>query len=106
MINERTPSYVGTVVNDQDGLDKIKLVRTTVSKVNKQLRESGVTAYRYTVVARGRLGRGNLNADLYRRGTPDRAPGVLHRWSSQTIRPEHSVRFDVYVSKRRDYSYS
>jgi len=97
MIKERTNTYVGTVVNDQDGLDKIKLVRTTVSKVNKQLRQSGVTEYRYTVVARGRLGKGNPNADLYRRG------GSLYQWSGQTIRPEHSVRFDVYVSKRRDY---
>ena len=46
---------------------------------------------------RGRLGKNNPNAHLYRRG------GKLHTWTSQDIRPEHSLRFDIYVSSRRDY---
>jgi hypothetical protein len=46
-------------------------------------------------VVRARLGKNNPNAARYRLG------GDLYQWSSQTIRPEHGQRFDVYVQIRR-----
>jgi hypothetical protein len=50
---------------------------------------------RYRIVVRGRLGKDNPNAHLYRRG------GSLYRSSSQDIRPEHATRFDVYLREVR-----
>jgi hypothetical protein len=47
--------------------------------------------YRHRVVVRPRLGKNNVHAPLYRVGGP------LHRYSAQTIRPEHGTRFDVYL---------
>lgn len=46
---------------------------------------------RSRVVIKGRLGKNSPHAQLYRRG------GAHYRYSAQTIRPEHSARFDVYV---------
>ena len=51
---------------------------------------------RWVVRVRGRLGKDNPHAKLYRRGGP------LHRYSSQDIRPEHAAHFDVYMHKRTD----
>ena len=50
---------------------------------------------RYRVVVRGRLGKNNPNAHLYRRG------GSLYRSTSQDIRHEHATRFDVYLREVR-----
>jgi hypothetical protein len=48
---------------------------------------------RQRVVVRGRLGKHNVHAPLYRLG------GSLHRRCAQTIRPEHATRFDVYIQE-------
>lgn len=95
MTNRRSDNYVGTVNHDADGAWWIDLVRTTISKVNAQMRANG-SATRYRVVVRGRLGKDNPSAKEYRRG------GRHWRWSSITIRPEHSTRFDLYVCRRYD----
>lgn len=47
---------------------------------------------RLVVRVRGRLGKHNVHAHLYRKG------GALYRPCAQTIRPEHATRFDVYVN--------
>lgn len=47
---------------------------------------------------RGRLGKNNPNAELYRYG------GKLHTWTSQDIKIEHSQRVDIYVAERRVYT--
>ncbi len=46
---------------------------------------------------RGRLGKDNPNAHLYRLGGP------LHRFTSQDIRVEHSERVDIYIQERHNY---
>lgn len=50
-----------------------------------------VMVTRQRVVVRGRLGKDNPYAPLYRKG------GKHWRFSSMTIRPEHATRFDVYI---------
>lgn len=54
---------------------------------------------RYRVVVRARLGKDSPFSSMYRRG------GAHYRWSSQTIRPEHGSRFDVYFQEVRTYRY-
>ena len=92
----RSPAYVGTVPNDEEGMAKVQLARATVRKVNYANKLAG-KAERFRVVIRGRLGPNNPAAELYRRG------GRLWRWSAMCYRPEHSVRFDVYVHRRYGY---
>ena len=53
--------------------------------------ETGVKQIRQRVVLKGRLGKHNIHAPLYRKG------GVHWRFASITIRPEHATRWDVYV---------
>jgi hypothetical protein len=86
-------SFAGTVDNDAEGARRIELARAAIGKVNAQLRAGG-SKVRYRVSVKGRLGKDNPHAHLYRLGAP------LHRYSSQDIRPEHSTRFDVYVYRR------
>lgn len=86
-------NFVGTVINDADGVYRIKLIRAEISKVNAQLRASG-SKIRYRVSVKGRLGKGNSNAHHYHYG------GRHWRRSSIDIRHEHSTRFDVYVYRR------
>lgn len=93
MTNRRSKSYIDTVGNYEPALEYVDVVRNTVRKVNDQLKSSG-SFDRYRVVLRGRLGKNNPNALLYRRG------GKLYRWSSITIRPEHASHFDIYIYKR------
>ena len=52
---------------------------------------------RAVVRVRGRLGKNNPNAHLYRRG------GMYHRYVSQDIRLEHAAHVDIYISERIDY---
>ena len=70
-------------------------LRAEVKLENAQRRvkelATGKAQPRLRVVLRGRLGRDNPNAPLYRRG------GKLWRYSSQTIRVEHAAHVDVYV---------
>jgi len=53
--------------------------------------ETGKKQIRQRVVLKGRLGKHNIHAPLYRKG------GVHWRFASITIRPEHATRWDVYV---------
>lgn len=76
----RSDLYIGSV--DRDDPDYEKKVGELKSKANK-----GGTRIR------GRLGKDNPNASLYRRG------GELHRMTSQDIKPEHAKRVDVYSKK-------
>jgi hypothetical protein len=92
----RTSSYyVGTIPNDEDMPRRVALARSTVNKVNALLRSQG-SRKQYRTLVRGRLGPNNPNAHEYHVG------GKHWRWSSIVIRPEHSVRFDLYVVQRRD----
>ncbi|CAB4130861.1 hypothetical protein UFOVP132_21 [uncultured Caudovirales phage] len=59
-------------------------------KVKDYFGDTYVTRYR--MIPRGRLGKHNVHAPLYAVGGP------LYRYAAQTIRPEHSTRFDLYVS--------
>lgn len=49
---------------------------------------------------RARLGRGNPYAHLYASGRGKSPRGDLHRHTSMDIRPEHGIRFDVYIRER------
>jgi hypothetical protein len=89
----RTTSYVGTVTNDDKGLNHIKAAREAIRALNKSLSASG-SSKRCRVTVKGRLGKGNPNAHHYRRG------GKHWRRSSIDIRAEHSTHFDVYVHRR------
>jgi hypothetical protein len=53
--------------------------------------KTGKKQIRQRVVLKGRLGKHNIHAPLYRKG------GVHWRFASITIRPEHATRWDVYV---------
>ena len=92
-MTHRTTSYVGTVTNDDRGLDRIEAAREVIRALNKSLATSG-SHKRYRVTVRGRLGKDNPNAHHYRRG------GKHYRYSSIDIRAEHSTHFDVYVQRR------
>ena len=83
-------NFVGTIGNDETGAAQLAAVRRTISKVNAQLRAKR-SIERWRVVAKGRLGRDNPNAPLYRHG------GKHWRGSSICIRAEHATRFDLYV---------
>jgi hypothetical protein len=100
---ERTSSYSFTTesVNDPriDNLRMLAKVYNATAKLNEIRAVMAGEKLRYVtrhqVIVRPRLGKDNPNAPLYRRG------GSLHRSSSQTIRPEHGTRFDVYLHPRR-----
>jgi len=96
MTNRRSDNYVCTVhVEDPEYKAKIDLVRKTVSKANRPAKERGESRqWTWRVLVKGRLGNNNPDAHLYRVGGP------LHRHSAICIRPEHSTRFDVYITKR------
>jgi hypothetical protein len=90
---QRTDAYRFTTISNScteiDELRKEVKIMNARAKLSELI--SGKKQQRYRVVVRGRLGKHNVHAPLYRRG------GSLHRFSSQTIRPEHATRFDVYV---------
>ncbi len=85
-----SPDYVGTVDHDEEGLKKIALVRDVLRRVNYDRKLKGDPT-RFRLHPRGRLGKGNPHAVHYQRG------GCYWRWSSITIKPEHSTRFDLYI---------
>ncbi len=92
----RTDSYVTTIFPDTEGGLELRIVRNTVSKINKKLKAEGSTK-RFRVMVRGRLGAYNPYARHYRRG------GKYWRWSSINIRPEHATRFDIYIHQYYNY---
>jgi hypothetical protein len=98
----RTPAYHATVHSLKDPIISQLRAEVKIKNLEQKLEEAKIMARyrnvsshslvtRYRVVVRGRLGKYNKYADLYKRGGP------LWRYSSQTIRPEHATRFDVYV---------
>lgn len=79
---ERSELYIGSVDRDDKDYDaKVKDMRSKANKGGSRVR--------------GRLGKDNANAPMYRKG------GALHRSSSQDIKPEHSKRVDVYSKKSK-----
>jgi len=87
---------------DMDMVRRDARIKTLVRRATELRQESDTgkpLPYRtsYRIVVRGRLGKNNPNAHLYRRG------GSLYRMSSQDIRHEHAQRFDVYL--REVYKY-
>jgi hypothetical protein len=75
----RSSDYLGTVDRDDPDYDK----KIGEFKKGHKLR------------IRGRLGKDNPNAPMYRQG------GKLHRSSSLDVKPEHSKRVDVYTRGER-----
>lgn len=110
---QRTSSYVMTVeANDPRLPDIIANIKKSIKLWNAQqrvteLQDPKFVTYswsgkqevrtRASIRIRGRLGKDNPNAKLYRQGGP------LHRYTSQDIKPEHAVRVDIYVNERRVY---
>lgn len=100
----RTDAYHFTVtrVTDNMFLTALKL-EVKIENARRRVTElaTGKAQPRQRVVLRGRLGKDNPNAPLYRRG------GKLWRYSSQTIRVEHAAHVDVYVHEYyRDWTKS
>jgi len=103
---KRTSAYLFTTDKlehvDMDMVRRDARIKTLMQRAKELQQESEtgkVLPYRksYRVVVRGRLGKNNPNAHLYRQGGP------LKRYSCQEIRHEHSQRFDVYL--RTVYTY-
>ena len=86
-------SYYSTVDSTPSALDRINRIRDLLRLINTGVRlAGGDTTYRLFV--RARLGKNNPARALYARG------GALHRRTSQDIKREHGVRFDLYVYRR------
>ena len=86
---KRTPTYVDTMSTSDPMLQAdIDLIRSTLRKSNK------LPGQKYRLRVRGRLGKDNPHAHLYRVGGP------LHRYCSQDIKIEHASRVDLYITLR------
>lgn len=100
----RTDAYRFTVtrVTDNKILEALKAdVKIANAKLRVKELVTGKAQPRLRVALKGRLGKDNPNAPLYRRG------GKLWRYSSQTIRVEHAAHVDVYVHEYyRDWTKS
>ena len=101
---QRTSDYAFTTTNPNDSrIADLKLHALIMGMENKiiELKNPDVAKRafksRYRVLVRGRLGKDNPNAHLYRVGGP------LKRSTSQDIRHEHAQRFDVYLREVRIY---
>lgn len=92
----RTDAYVTTIYPDSDGDNELRIIRNTVSRINKRLKLEG-SSKRFQVKVRGRLGEHNPYARHYKRG------GKHWRPSSIDIRSEHATHFDVYIHQRYMY---
>ena len=92
-MTQRTQAYKFTTW-DLKGFELEKLKRhAKILNAGARLNElvTGKKHDRCRVVVRGRLGKHNIHAPLYRRG------GEHYRASSQTIKREHASHFDVYL---------
>jgi hypothetical protein len=103
MIMRNSNRYVATVYDLKDPLiveqKRVARILNAKRKVFELQGLAKVVTYndrnyveRSRVVVRPRLGKNNIHAHLYRVGGP------LHRYTAQTIRPEHGTRFDVYLT--------
>jgi hypothetical protein len=113
-MTKRSSSYVCTVdANDPQLASIIEDVKSHIKMHNAKRRVHELESPEYVTYSwsgkqqvkrrayirvRGRLGKSNPNAELYRLG------GKLHTWTSQDIKLEHSQRVDIYVSERRNYT--
>lgn len=94
---ERTDNYLETISLDaSDASLVINQYRRAIRMSNKIFKSKGDPS-RHFLRVRGRLGKDNPYAVLYR------VNGPLHRNSSQDIKLEHSVRADLYVGTRSRY---
>lgn len=92
MRTRTSEDYVTTIdLSSDSALREIQLIKNVVKIGNKR---AAFCESRYFVRVRGRLGKNSPYAHLYAQGGP------LHRGCAQDIKLEHSVRADVYVSKR------
>lgn len=112
-MTKRTSSYVCTVdVNDPKLPSIIDAIKAHIKMHNAkrrvyELENPEIRNYSWTgkvevrkrayIRVRGRLGKNNPNAELYRLG------GKLHTWTSQDVKLEHSQRVDIYVADRINY---
>lgn len=87
MRGTRSENFRFSVPNTPAGWLAITMFRVATGNANKT-RPPGTD--RQEVAVYGRLGKDSPHAPLYRPG------GSLHKYSSQKIRHEHSVRLDVY----------
>ena len=86
-------SYLTTVNSTSAAMARIDRIRYSLRLINTGVRlAGGDTTYRLFV--RARLGKNNPARALYARG------GALHTATSQDIKREHGVRFDLYIYKR------
>ena len=112
MARPRSSSFVTTVDIDDPGLPSIlSNIRKSVKLWNAErrlyeLEDPKFVTYSWSgkmevrrrakIRVRGRLGKDNPNAPLYRLGGP------LHRYY-RNIRVEHSTRVDIYVTETHSY---
>ena len=89
-MKERTPAYICTFHFQPSDDRAFKMTFARVVRESFTLPASGTEPASYIRI-RGRLGRNNPYAYLYRRG------GKLYRSSSQDIRVEHAQSIDVYT---------
>ena len=100
-MKQRTDSYIMTAdpmsVND---MQQIALVRKTVAASNKLARQRakyfGGAPVIYRVCLKGRLGRNNPAAGIYR----NKPTYWGRKGDYQSIKLEHAQRIDVYVQRR------
>ena len=99
----RTDSYIFTAdplsVND---MQQIEIVRKTVATSNKlarrQAKWTGEKPVIYRVTLKGRIGKNNPHAHIYRNKTTYWG----RKGDYQSIKLEHAQRIDVYVQRRFD----
>jgi hypothetical protein len=112
-MTKRSSDYVGTFMTNDPKLPQIIAnIKRTIKAFNAQRRVNEIEAPEYRTYSwsgtvevrkrafiriRGRLGKDNPNAKLYRVGGP------LKRYSAQEIKLEHAQRVDVYVSERYNF---
>lgn len=112
-MTKRSSSYVCTIDTQDPTLSsRIERIKKEIKLYNAQrrvheLENPEIREYSWTgkvevrkrayLRVRGRLGKNNPNAELYRLG------GKLHTWTSQDIKPEHAQRVDIYVADRITY---
>lgn len=102
-MKQRTDSYVFTAdplsVND---MQQIEIVRKTVAVSNKMARRDakwkGEKPVIYRVTLKGRIGRNNPDAHIYR----NKITYWGRKGDYQSIKLEHAQRIDVYVQRRYD----
>ena len=97
-------SYVTTVLTVDDPM--VATLKLAAKTLNAQVKAEEISSgiirsrlMRYRVLVRPRLGHNSPHAHLYAKGA------ALHRSSSQTIRPEHGQRFDLYLAPTYRYMY-